>query len=244
MLTRHHVVLGLLCSTILGSAIALFNPLLAVLVTLGTGIGVILPDIHMKRPKKTNLLTIAWGVVRAGRLICIPVMCTLYRKFLKIAVEPGDKRLTHSIPGIFLYFSVLAGIAYVLVVLLKNYIPLFAALGFLGGLLLGLILHLAEDLCTRKGIFPFYPWNDTQIFGSIRPCDVMDDRILRFHIYHGSVLFFFLVFRFVTNWSGYPLAACGFLGICICIVSMVCRSEVRIELPENRFPDNREITAA
>ena len=244
MLTRHHVVLGLLCSIILGSAIAVFDPFLAVLVTAGTGIGIILPDIHMKRPKKSILLMIAWRIVQAGRLICIPVICTLYSRFFKIAAEPGDKRLTHSIPGVFLYFTILAGIAYVLVSLFKNYIPVSLFMGSLGGILLGMLLHLAEDLCTRKGISPFYPMNDTRIFGSIRPCDVMDNRILRFHIYHGSILFFFLVFQFAMNWSGYYLIAFGFLGIGICIVSMVCQSDVRIKLPENRFSDTQEAITA
>ncbi len=237
MLTRHHVLLGLLCSFIFGSAIAVFNPSLAVLVTAGAGIGVILPDIHMKRPKKSILLTIAWGIVQAGRLICMPVMCILYSRIFNIATEPGDKRLTHSIPGIFLYFTILAGIAYVLVSLFKNDIPVSLVMGFLGGILLGMFLHLAEDLCTRKGISPFYPMNDIKIFGSIRPCDVMDNRILRFHIYHGSILFFFLVFQFAMRWSGYYPIAFGFLGISICIVSMVCQSDVRITLKENRFSD-------
>jgi len=244
MLTRHHIVLGLLCSFILGSAIAVFDPFLAVLVTAGTAIGVILPDIHMKQPKKSIPLMIAWGIVQAGRLICIPVMGTLYSRFFNIAAEPGDKRLTHSIPGVFLYFTILAGIAYVLVSLFKNYIPVSLVMGFLGGILLGMLLHLAEDLCTRKGISPFYPLNDTRIFGSIRPCDVLDNRVLLFHIYHGSILFLFLIFQFAMNWSVYDRIAFGFLGIGMCIVSMVCQSDVRITLPENRFSDAREAITA
>jgi membrane-bound metal-dependent hydrolase YbcI (DUF457 family) len=244
MLTRHHLVLGLLCSFIFGSAIAVFNLSLAVLVIGGTGIGVILPDIHMKRPKKSILLMVAWVIVQAGSVICVPVMCALYSRFFKIAAEPGDKRLTHSIPGVFLYLTILAGIAYVLVFLFKNYIPVFLAMGFLGGILLGMLLHLAEDLCTRKGISPFYPLNDTRIFGSIRPCDVLDNRVLRFHLYHGSILSLFLVFQFAMNWSGYYLITFGFLSIGICVVSMVCQSDVRITLPENRFSDTREAITA
>ena len=198
----------------------------------------------MKRPKKSILLTIAWGIVQAGRLICIPVMCTLYGRIFNIAAEPGDKRLTHSIPGVFLYFTILTGIAYLLVSLFKSYIPVSLVMGFLGGILLGMLLHLAEDLCTRKGISPLYPLNDTRIFGSIRPCDVLDNRVLRFHIYHGSILFFFLVFQFAMNWSGYYPIAFGFLGIGICNVSMVCQSDVRVMLQETGFSDTRQAIAA
>lgn len=240
MLTRHHVVLGLLCSFIPGSAIAESDPFLAILVIAGSGIGLILPDIHMKRPKTSMLRTVAWGIVQAGKWICLPVMCRVYRQGLKTACEPDDKRLTHSVPGIFFYFSILSGIAYVLLSLLKNYIPVPMVIGFLGGLLTGMLLHLAEDLCTRKGITPFYPFDGTKIVGSIRPCDVLDNRILRYHIYHGTVLFFFLVFLSAAHWPVFELAAVSILGIGICILSMVYKSDVRIELPENRVPDLAE----
>jgi membrane-bound metal-dependent hydrolase YbcI (DUF457 family) len=229
MLTRHHVLLGLLCCFIPGSAIAEFDPFLAVLVSTGCGIGLILPDIHMKRPKKNSLLTVAWGIVQAGKWICLPVMCRLYRRLLRTTCEPNDKRLTHSVLGIFLYFSILSGIAYILVLIFKNYIPVPMVTAFLGGLLMGMLLHLAEDLCTRKGITPVYPLNNTKIAGSIRPCDVPDNRILRYHIYHGTVLFFFLVFLYAMHWSVYEMIAGGVLGVGACVGSMVFLSKVSIE---------------
>jgi hypothetical protein len=45
---------------------------------------------------------------------------------------------------------------------------------FLGRLLIDMLLHLAEDLCTRKEIAPFHPFNDISITGTIRPCDTRD----------------------------------------------------------------------
>jgi hypothetical protein len=240
MLTRHHIVLGLLCSFIPGSAIAESDPFLAILVITGSGIGLILPDIHMKRPKTSMLRTVAWCIVQTGKWICLPVMCRVYRRLVKTACEPDDKRLTHSVPGIFFYFSILSGIAYVLLLLFKNYIPVPMFMGFLGGLLTGMLLHLAEDLCTRKGITPIYPFDDTKIVGSIRPCDVLDNRILRYHIYHGTVLFFFLLFLSAAHWPVFDLAAVSILSFGICILSMVYKSDVRIELPENRIPDLAE----
>ena len=244
MLTRHHVVLGLLCSFMIGSAIAEYDPVLAVLVIMGCGIGLILPDIHMKRPRTSMLRTAAWGIVQAGKWCCIPLMCMLYRRLLKTACEPGDKRLTHSVPGIVCYFVILSGIVCVLSLLLENYLTAPMVMAVPGGLLMGLLLHLAEDLCTRKGIAPFYPFDEMKIVGSIRPCDVFDNRIFRFHIYHGLVLFCFLVFLYTVHWPVSGLIGIGFLGIGICVVSMVCLAEVRIEHPENNVHDAGEVTAA
>jgi membrane-bound metal-dependent hydrolase YbcI (DUF457 family) len=190
MLTRHHVVLGLLCSFIPGSAIAETDPFLAILFITGCGIGLVLPDIHMKRPRTSRLRMVAWWIVQTGRWICLPVMCRVYRWRLTTVCEWNDKRLTHSIPGVFFYFSILSGIAYVPLFFFKNNIPAPMIMGFLGGLLTGMLLHLTEDLCTRKGITPVYPFDGTKIVGSIRPCDVLDNRILRYHIHHGTVLFF------------------------------------------------------
>jgi membrane-bound metal-dependent hydrolase YbcI (DUF457 family) len=244
MLTRHHVVLGLLCGFIPGSAIAESDPVLAVLIVTGCGIGLILPDIHMKRPKTSMLRSVAWWIVQAGTWICLPVMCRVYRWLLKAACEPGDKRLTHSMPGVFIYFSIFSGIAYVLCLLLKNYIPVPRVMGFLGGLLMGMLLHLAQDLCTRKGITPFYPFDATKIVGSIRPCDVLDNRILRYHMYHGAILFSFLIFLDTAHWTVSELSAVTVLCIGICIASMICPSDVWIEHADNQFPEPGEVISA
>ena len=174
----------------------------------------------------------------------MPLMCLLYRRLLKINAEPGDKRLTHSVVGIFWYFSLLSGIAYTLLLLSEHAVPVPVVTGFLGGLLMGMLLHLAEDLCTRKGITPFYPLNETRIVGSIRPCDVFDNRILRFHFYHGTVLFFFLVFLYAVHWTVSGLIAFSILCLGICIASMVRQSDVRIFLPKNNPHDAGEVISA
>jgi membrane-bound metal-dependent hydrolase YbcI (DUF457 family) len=244
MLTRHHVLLGLLCCLIPASAIAESDPALAILILAGCLTGLILPDVHMKRPRTNKLLAIPWGIVQLGKWICLPVMCLLYRRLLKIGCEPGDKRLTHSIPGCFFCFFIFSALAYVLHLVFRNDIPALAVVGFLAGLLTGLLLHLAEDLCTRKGITPFYPWNETKIVGSIRPCDVFDNRIFRFHVYHSAVLFFFLIFVYAGPWPVSGMIASSLAGVVICIVSMVYCSNVRIEHPRNTRPDTVDVIAA
>ncbi|MDD1686454.1 metal-dependent hydrolase [Methanoregula sp.] len=231
MITRHHVVLGLFCSLILGSAIAEMNPVPAVLVTTGTVAGVILPDIHMTRSKSNILRRMGWWVVRAGRWICVPVLCFIYRRFLNIACEPDDKRLTHSLPGIVGYFVILAVITSLLTIPFRSFISVSMVMVFLGGLLLGLLLHLGQDLCTHKGIFPFYPFNDIRFAGSIRPCDIFDKRIPRIQICHGLVLILFLVLLYTLHWPIYDLLICSYLGVCTCIGYMFCVSEISIKRP-------------
>src|SRR5512145_2630606 len=106
MITRHHLMLGLLCSLIPGAVIAGSDPVLASFCTGGVLIGVILPDVHMKQPKKTAPLTIAWMVVQGGRTICVPPLCIIYRKLFRIDCTTDDKRLTHSLPGMIWYSAV------------------------------------------------------------------------------------------------------------------------------------------
>jgi hypothetical protein len=243
MLTRHHLILALLCSGILSSAIVVTDTFLAVLVTVGTGIGAILPDIHMKRPKKNIFRTIAWGIVQIGWRICIPIICGMYQRFFKTPVNSDDKRVTHSIFGMLLYFIMLAVIAYVPVLLFYNEIPVLLVMGLLAGILFGMLLHLAQDLCTRKGIFPFFPFNETKFFGSIRPCDVLDTRILGFHVYHGTVLFFFLIIQSAVHVPVYEMIAFSLLPIGLCVVSMIWQSEIAIEYPKgNPTPGEATIT--
>jgi membrane-bound metal-dependent hydrolase YbcI (DUF457 family) len=52
---------------------------------------------------------------------------------------------------------------------------------FLAGTLLGFLLHLLEDACTKKGICPLFPV-DARLFlvGTIRPCETADRRISMF----------------------------------------------------------------
>ncbi|MDD1693430.1 MAG: metal-dependent hydrolase [Methanoregula sp.] len=241
MITRHHLMLVLICSMIPCSAIVKVDPVLAVMVTIGAGLGAILPDIQMKRPRDSPLRMIAWGIVQAGRRICMPVICIVYLRCFNTPAKPDDKRLTHSVTGIFLYFLVLAAIAYVPVFLLQNKIPAYLFTGLLAGLLSGLLLHLAEDLCCRRGVLLFYPFSDIMIYGSIRPCDILDKRILGFHIYHAMVLFFFLIFLDAFHLPMVETITVAMLSIGICIATMVLQSEVRIGFSENQVSDTHEV---
>ncbi len=229
MITRHHFLLGLLCAILLSSGIVESDPALALVVTAGICTGVILPDIHMSRPKKNLPLTLAWGIVQVARMLCVPVMAAIYRILLATPCGPRDKRLTHSLPGVTWYFALLAGLAYFTWILAGDLIPALPAAGFLGGLLFGMLLHLAQDLCTRKGITPFFPFSDLKVAGSIRPCDIFDRRIFRFHACHGLVLALFLVLLDTVHWPLPYLLLCSGFAIGACIAYMLGVSEIGID---------------
>lgn len=171
----------------------------------------------------------------------MPVICIVYQRCFKTPAKSDDKRLTHSIIGIILYFLILVVIVYVPVFLFQQEIPVYLVTGLFAGLLFGMLLHLAEDSCCRRGILPFYPFSDLMIYGSIRPCDFLDKRILGFHIYHGIVLFFFLIFLDAFHLPVFETIAISMLSIGICIVTMVLQSEIRIGFPENRISDIHEV---
>jgi hypothetical protein len=182
MITRHHLTLTLLFTPLLCYAFFPGDLILACLVVIGAETGAILPDIQMKKPSRVRLLTGAYYVTQISRLICVPALCAACRLFLSYEPDKTDKRLTHSLPGItciFLSFAVILVIPARVMqnAVLNSFIPVF-----LGGLALGLILHLVLDLCTRKGIFPLFPFSMFRIKGSIRPCDMSDHRIRNFHV--------------------------------------------------------------
>ncbi|MFA4875853.1 MAG: metal-dependent hydrolase [Methanoregula sp.] len=244
MITRQHLGLALICGLIPASVIAGSDPFLIIVILSGIALGAILPDIHMKRPKKTRLLTAAGIIAQAGKKTCVTAMCLLYRVILRIRIPTDDKRLTHSVPGVILYFALLSLFAGAIVILSGNRIPASLAKALLLGLFIGLIFHLAEDLCTRKGIAIFFPFATTSVCGSIRPCNLLDNRIPGFHIQHAAILAAFLLLSSVASWPENTLLAFGLIGTSACIGIMISQSEVRIEQDTGQTSTNPEAVSA
>ena len=227
MITRHHMALGLMCALIVCSSFFLSEPLPMIMVISGTCTGVFLPDIHMTRPKRFTFRTLAWLIVQFPRRICAPIICRIYAHTRHPVLDPADKRLTHSIPGVLFIFAFASAFLYIPARLINGTLAGLIAL-FAGGVLLGMGLHLTEDLCTRKGIFPFFPFSSWTVAGSIRPCDRTDPRIARYHIQHCAVL----IVLFWLESEGI-LAPALFLpvsvaGISFCLITMVYFSEVSL----------------
>jgi membrane-bound metal-dependent hydrolase YbcI (DUF457 family) len=179
MITRHHITLAALCSLILIAAGFYASLLPAGIFLAGTVLGSVVPDIHMKKPSRLRFLTMAYYLTRVSESVCLPALKFLYRRVLHIPVGDRDKHLAHSLPGIAIIFTTLAVIAGTAGSLAGVPAGLLAAL--LTGVALGLVLHLVADMCTKKGVVPFYPFDGMQVAGTIRPCNAMDARIRWYH---------------------------------------------------------------
>lgn len=226
MITRHHIALTLLCTLILCSALVPAAPILIFAICTGACLGAIMPDIQMKKPRGFRIRTLAWIVTRFSRVLCMPLICLSYRFLAGITSDPDDKRLTHSLPGITLLWAIPALLlAIPLSILVSDPVP-GPASAFLGGLMLGLVLHLVEDLCTRKGITPLFPLSTLRISGSIRPCDTADRRIAQFHYYHCSVAAIILGFQYLDTVQGFSVITLCLFGMGSCLILMIWSSDV------------------
>ena len=233
MITRHHIALTVMCTLILCSALVPGSPILILVICLGAGIGAILPDIQMKKPQHFQIRTFAWVITLFGSIICTPLICRFYRYLTGFTAGTRDKRLTHSVPGIVFLWIILAVFLLIPASLLVNRAGLDTSAAFLGGVMFGLILHLIEDLCTRKGITPLFPFSTARISGSIRPCDTIDRRIAQFHYYYFSVAGIILGFQYLGAWqatSGMPICLFG-LGSCLGMMIWFSDAEITPEDP-------------
>jgi membrane-bound metal-dependent hydrolase YbcI (DUF457 family) len=240
MITRHHIALTILCALILCSALVPADLVLMTVICTGAGIGTILPDIQMKKPRGIRIRTIAWLVSRFTSIVLTPLVCRVYQALGERTCDPMDKRLTHSVPGILFLWTALA-----IFLLVPTFIigstTLNLSAAFLCGTILGLMLHLVEDLCTRKGITPFFPFSTTMVSGSIRPCDTTDRRIAQFHFYHCSVAGIILGFQYLGSWQGIASVPLCLFGLGSCLAMMIWSSDVSFsydaigELADNQY---------
>ena len=233
MITRHHVALAIFCTLILCGALVPSDPVLILVICLGACTGAILPDIQMKKPQGVQIRTLAWMVTRFSSVLCTPVLCWLYHVLSGRSFDPGDKRLTHSFPGVFFLWLVLAAFLLVPACILMRSATMYLPVALLCGVMLGMILHLIEDLCTRKGITPLFPFSSTKISGSIRPCDTTDRRIAQFHFYHCSAAGIILGFQFLGNGQGVSSVPVCLFALGSCLGMMVWSSDVSISLQQD-----------
>lgn len=220
-----------MCALIIAGALFLSEPFFLLLFVAGTCTGVLLPDIHMSRPKSTNFRSIAWLLVQFPRRVCTPLLCRVYAGAGLPGHDPSDKRLTHAIPGTLFVFACTCTVLYIPALLTGSGTVKEAALVVLSGILLGMALHLVEDLCTRKGIFPLYPFRPENIAGSIRPCDRTDPRIGQYHIQHCMVLAGFFGLDSLGLIAPGLFLPVSIISIGICLGTMVYLSEVSLKVP-------------
>jgi len=228
MITRHHVALTILCTLVLGNALVPYDPVFLIVICTGACMGAILPDIQMKKPRHFRIMTVAWAVSRFSIIVFTPLLCRLYQGVRGRTCDTADKRLTHSVPGILFLWVTCTGFLLVPTIILMGRTSLYLPAAFLCGIMTGQVLHLVEDMCTRKGITPLFPFSTTTISGSIRPCDFTDRRIAQFHFYHGSVAGIILGFQYLENWQGTASVPLCLFGLCSCLSMMVWSSDVTV----------------
>jgi membrane-bound metal-dependent hydrolase YbcI (DUF457 family) len=229
MITRHHISLAI------GSIVILYFPLISihpfVLAAIGAGVcaGVVIPDIQMKKPGRFRPLFIAWALIQIYKKTILSLYVSLYRNVLGMHIKADDKRLTHSLPGLF-FLAGMTGILISCIIWVFPFsYPLYFLRIFLAGIIIGLILHFLEDICTKKGLCLFYPFNDTyRISGSIRPCNTNDTRIRLFHFQLGIVIIGIFLFYYTGFCPGYLKWPISIAALCVCIVMMLYYAEVRI----------------
>ena len=240
MITRHHLALVLMCTLILGMALFPSEPVTLGVLVAGSCIGAILPDIQMTKPKKICVRTIIWCITRISSVLFVPILQVLSRIVNGVSFSPADKRLTHSVPGILIIGAIITGLSTIpVLILIPSPVP-FLLIAFPAGVMIGLVLHLFEDACTRKGIAPFFPFSTIRIAGSIRPCDRADSRIAQYHFHHCSMAFVIFALHFSGAWPESMSVALSLFALCSCLAMIVWFSDVRIEtccLPsENSIP--------
>ena len=187
MIIRHHLIFAAAVSIAL--SLAYFPESLvfsfqsaftqAFAYTAGTLVGVIIPDIHIKKPVKAKELIIPYYIIRLARCFLLPPALQVLRLCNRGSFEKNDKRITHSLFGIISAAILLYLYAYA-VSLIICILPQInaASIAFCTqtvfcvyfGLITGILLHAAEDVCTKKGLFLFFPFCNTNISGCIRPC--------------------------------------------------------------------------
>lgn len=228
MITRHHLVLTSLCALIVCSALVPSDPLLSLIICAGAMGGTILPDIQMKKPRGLQARTVAWAITRFSSAVCTPLICRVYRGRRGRTCDPADKRLTHSVPGILVLQATFAAFLLVPAYFLTGGTALHLPAFLLCGTMLGLVLHLVEDLCTKKGITPLFPFSITMLSGSIRPCDTTDRRIAQYHLYDCTVACIILGFQHLGPLQGIAAVPLCLFGLGSCLAMMVWSSDVRV----------------
>jgi membrane-bound metal-dependent hydrolase YbcI (DUF457 family) len=189
MITRHHISLACGGMLILYLPLIVGNPFLLPVVGAGVCIGAILPDIQMKRPRQFNALYPAWLLIQVFKKTVLRLYISLCARIFGIQPEYEDRRLTHSLPGLFFLTGFIASCVFLIMEVFPSSPELHYMRVFSAGIIVGLLFHFLADICTKKGLCLMYPFNETcRISGSIRPCNREDFRIRNFHIMTGVAI--------------------------------------------------------
>ncbi len=163
-----------------------------------------------------------------------PMIYGLYHALFARTFHPGDKRLSPSVPGILSLWAFFAAFMIVPTFVVISSNALYLPVALLTGSMLGMVLHLLEDMCTRKGITHLFPSNNAKVSGSIRPRNTTDRRIAQFHFHHCSSAGMIPGFQSPGNWQGISSVLVCLFTWDSCLVMRVWSSDVTISSEPTR----------
>lgn len=189
MITRHHISLACGSTLILYLPLVSGNLILFPAIVAGVCLGVVLPDIQMKKPRQFTALSPIWFLIQIFKRTVLRLYIRFCGRVFGMRPAAEDKRLTHSLPGLFFLTGLIASCIFLMMSVFPESPELYYMRVFLAGIIIGFLFHFLEDICTRKGLCLMYPFDENcRISGSIRPCNTEDFRIRHFHILTGAAI--------------------------------------------------------
>jgi hypothetical protein len=185
----------------------------------------------MKRPGRFTALSPVWFLVRLFKSTVLRVYILLCTRIFFMQPLPEDKRLTHSLPGLFFLTGLIVSVIFLITVVFPPSPGLHYVRVLFASIIIGLLFHFLEDICTKKGLCLMYPFNETYLIsGSIRPCNADDFRIRYFHILTGLVIVGITLFYWTIQCPGYLKWVVSIGAITACTVMMLHYADVRIRV--------------
>lgn len=192
MLGRHHLLLSVATVSLVVAPLFIHHPLPVLLVLAGTAIGSVIPDadspdatVFHQEVRGLNgsagepLQAVAaffpaFGYV-TKYLIYKPAV-KLYDSlvFEEYDIEERHRGFLHSFLGLGTA-TVITGIYLVAILLVLGLSVTLSLLAFLAAYLVGALLHLAEDSCTKTGIQWNYPFQEWELKGQLTTTATPED---------------------------------------------------------------------
>ena len=111
MIIRQHIGLGLGSMAVLYFPLFFVYPFSIAAVSAGICMGVLLPDIHMKKPTRSKGRYALWLIIQPFKVIAVRFYLSICRYLFGVHTEDNDKRLPHSIPGLLYHIRDRTGVS-------------------------------------------------------------------------------------------------------------------------------------
>ncbi len=229
MITRQHIGLGLGSMAVLYFPLFFVHPFSIAAVSAGVCTGVLLPDVHMKKPTRSKGRYALWLIIQLFKATAVRLYLAVCRYLFDVHTGDNDKRLTHSVPGLLYLTALISSMIFAIELAFPAGPAVSLVKMALAGFIIGLLFHFLEDICTKKGMYPFYPFSDAfQVSGCIRPCNKDDPRIRLFHVLFAAVtagIFLLYTCGLCPGYLEWPLSIGAFSA---CTLLMICHAEVKV----------------